>query len=110
MYKRTRKKAKKDRICARMRAGKIAAQERRARELGPRPAPFEPPKLRRVVIVIDFDLGFKLDIFRLFRTNRIDSYQIEHNHAIVGGRIGWANFCKRLSAHFPRVLSPYSEH
>ena len=82
------------------------AGERRADELGPRSAPFEPPKLRRVVVVIDYDFGFKIDIFRLFRTNRIDSYHATHNGAPVDGRIGWANFCKRLSAHFPRLLSP----
>lgn len=89
-----------------MRVGKSTLQQQRAEELGPRPAPFHPPKLRRVVIVIDYDFGPKINIFRLFRSNRIDSYTAEHNGQTVEGRVGWANFCKRLSAHFARLQSP----
>jgi len=47
-----------------MRYGKERRHAELAAELGPRPAPFEPPKLRRVVVVIDYDLGVKTDTFR----------------------------------------------
>ena len=109
MYHRTRKKILKDAVCAKMRDGKDRRRQELAAELGPRTAAYVPPKLRRVVIVIDFDLGAKVDVFKLFRTGRIDSYRIEHNGRKIDGRLGWANFCKRLSAHFPRILSPHAE-
>lgn len=105
-YQKTRKKVRKDAICRRMRDGKARLREARAIELGPRPTPFEPPKRRRIVVVIDLDFGLKVDVFRFFRTKRIDSYRVEHNGKPIEGRIGWANFCKRLSAHYPRILSP----
>lgn len=101
MYHVTRKKQQKDKMCARMRAGKAVI---RLRNSVPRNPPWEPPERRRVIIVIDFDFGIKVDLFWLFRSDRIDSYNVEHNGKRLGGRIGWANFCKRLSAHFPRVM------
>ena len=62
------------------------------------------------MVVIDFDMNQpRVDVFRLHRSNRIDSYLAEHNGKPVNGRIGWANFCKRLSGHFPRVASATAE-
>lgn len=109
MYRYTEKKAKRDKICRRMRQGKEEKRLALAAELGPRPPTYQPPKLRRVVVVMDFDLGFKIDVFRLWRRNkqRIDSYRISHNDKDAG-RMGWSNFCKKLSTHYPRVLSPYA--
>lgn len=108
MYGYTAKKARRDAECRRMRQGKERKRLKEGVEVGLRPATFAPPKLRRVVIVIDYDMGFKLDIFRLFRRNRIDSYSVTHNTKPVDPA-GWSNFCKRLSNHYPRLLSPYSE-
>lgn len=109
MYRITRKKAAADRRFRAMRAA--AARQRSAGpacdiDLTP---PYQPPALRRVVIVIDYDLGEpRIETFRLRRTNRIDSYTIDHNGRKLPGRAGWANFCRRLSTHFTRLASPAS--
>lgn len=109
MYHETEKKARRDHICRIMRKGKEEKRLAEAAELGPRPAPYQPPKLRRIVIVLDFDLGFKIDVFRLWRRKkkRIDSYSVTHNNK-EAGNMGWSNFCKKLSTHYPRLLSPDS--
>jgi len=46
-----------------------------------------------------------VDVFKLARSHRIDRYQVTHNQAGAVG-MGWANFCKRLSGHYPRLTSP----
>lgn len=103
MYRITRKKRAADRRFAAMRKAELGDSDV---DLAP---PYQPPELRRVVVVIDYDMDSpRIDTFRLYRTNRIDSYHVEHNRRPIGDRIGWANFCKRLSAHFPRLISPYS--
>ena len=105
MYRLTRKKVKQNSICQRMREGRARKLATRAHELGPRNAIYQPPTLRRVVIVIDFDHGPRVDVFKLARSHRIDRYQVTHNQAGAVG-MGWANFCKRLSGHYPRLTSP----
>lgn len=109
MYHTTRQRKRQSEICARMRAVKELQRIQTAIELGPRSAIFTPPKLRRVVVVIDYDLGVKVDVFKMRRTNRIDSYSVEYNTKSVDGAIGWTNFCKRLSVHYPRLLSPSAQ-
>lgn len=106
--RRTRNKARRDAICARMREAKERLRMEAAEALGNPSHRFTPPVLRRVVIVIDYDIETKIEVFRLRRTSRIDSYSLEHNGKAIDGRIGWSNFCKRLSAYFPRLLSPLS--
>jgi hypothetical protein len=105
MYKTTKKKHRTNLICARMRNAKAAKHATLAAEIGPRAAVFKPPALRRVVVVIDFDFGARVDVFRLYGTRRIDSYQVQHQATPAGG-MGWARFCKRLTTHYPRLLSP----
>ena len=107
MYRLTRNKARQSAICKKMRDAKARKREALAAEIGPRPAPFQPPDLRRVVIVIDYDFEPVIDVYRLGNSGRIDSYQVSKNGADAG-RAGWANFCKRLSVHYPRVVSPLS--
>lgn len=107
MFRHTRKKARTDAICAKMREGKASRREDRIRELGRRPPTYVPPELRRVVVVIDYDLD-KVDVFRLQRTERIDTLAVSHN-SNEPERMGWSSFCKRLSCHYPRLLSPYAE-
>jgi len=104
MYRLTRKKARQNEICRRMRDAKARKHAARAAELGPRDAVYTPPELRRVVIVIDYDFEPKIDVYKFTRSPRIDRYAITHNNVPVAS-MGWANFCKRLSAHYPRVLS-----
>lgn len=105
MYRKTEKKRRKELICKRMREGRERKREQEIAELGPRDPIYQPPELRRIVIVIDYDIEPKIDVFRMFRTERIDTYRVTHNHK-PADRSGWSNMCKRLSTHYPRLLSP----
>jgi len=87
-----------------MRKGKALKQENLARELGPR-VEHELPIIRKIVIVLNLDFGLKVDIFWFRKTSRIDSYVVS-NLKMVSERMGWTVFCKRLSAYYPRLLSP----
>lgn len=104
MYRLTRNKARQDAICKRMREGKERKRLERIRDLEPRPAIYHPPALRRVVVVIDYDIVPKVDIYRLGDSGRIDSYTVTKNGERMEGA-GWSNFCKRLSVHYPRLMS-----
>ena len=66
---------------------------------------YDLPEKRKIVIVIDFDFGLKIDIFRFYKTNRINSYFISCNR-LAREKMGWSVFCKRLSNHYPSLLSP----
>ena len=66
---------------------------------------YDLPEKRKIVIVIDLDFGVKIDIFRFYKTNRINSYLISLNRQ-VKEKMGWSVFCKRLSGHYPSLLSP----
>jgi hypothetical protein len=68
------------------------------------PLSWEPPKLRRIVIVIDFDLGKRVvKFFKMYKTHRIDTYRIVDEEG-VAIKAGWANFInKYLMKCFIRV-------
>ena len=104
MYQVTSKKLRADAICKRMRDGKKRKQLQRVKDLGAR-VEHDLPALRKIVIVINFDFGFNIDIFRFKKTNRIDSYLVSNN-GLNPEKMGWSVFCKRLSNHYPRLLSP----
>ena len=67
---------------------------------------FVPPKLRRIVIVIDFDFGKMVKFFKFYRSGRIDTYLIKDEE---GNQIsaGWNNYLKVLSKCFPSVRRVY---
>lgn len=67
---------------------------------------FVPPKLRRIVIVIDFDFGKIVKFFKFYRSGRIDTYIIKDEE---GKQIkaGWNNYLKILSKCFPSVRRVY---
>jgi hypothetical protein len=73
------------------------------------PAALELPARRRVVIVIDYDLGApEMHVIELFRTPRVDSYR-----AVVDGRdwharIGWSRVLDGLRRALPRLPGPRS--
>ena len=65
---------------------------------------YKPPKLRRILIVIDFDLGYRVvKFFKMYRTNRIDTYRVV-DECGVEVRAGWSNFInKYLMKCFVRI-------
>lgn len=77
-----------------------------ARLAGPAPDyPPDLPRLRRVVIVIDYDQGAPvIETMRLYRTNRVDSYRAEVNGR-TWKRVGWSGALEGLRKSFVRVAS-----
>lgn len=63
---------------------------------------FTPPKLRRVVIIIDFDFGKVVKFFKFYRSGRIDTYLIEDEDG-NSIKAGWNNFLKILSKCYPSI-------
>ncbi len=90
-------------------SAKLAAmrQAKQAKRMaGPVPHyPPELPRLRRVVIVIDYDHGTVIETMRLYRTARIDSYRAEINGRTWKPRIGWSGVCEGLRKSFIRLSS-----
>lgn len=69
--------------------------------------PFKPPKLRRIIVIIDFDFGKMVNIIRLYRTNRIDCYQAVVDGKIWKKNIGWSKILEGIRKSFVRVHSIY---
>jgi hypothetical protein len=92
--------------CSRKLAAARAARDA-ARMAGPSPDyPPDLPKLRRVVVVIDYDQGTPvIETMRLYRTNRVDSYCVEVNGSIWHKRIGWSGVCEGIRKSFIRLAS-----
>lgn len=67
---------------------------------------FVPPRLRRIVIVIDFDFGKMVKFFKFYRTGRIDTYMIKDEE---GNQVkaGWNNFLRILSKCYPSIRRTY---
>ena len=75
-------------------------------EIDQRLATWRPPKLRRRIIIEDFDgVEPRTHVIELFRTPRIDSYL-----AVIDGRewcarIGWSRVLDGLRRAMPRLMS-----
>jgi hypothetical protein len=84
-----------------MRRGKEAA-----RMAGPAPVyPVELPRLRRIVVVIDFDLGRPMiRVWQLWKSKRIDCYRVRAPDGKVWpGRWGWARVLAEIRHAYIRV-------
>ena len=68
---------------------------------------FTPPKLRRIVIVIDLDFGRVVKFFKFYRSGRIDTYLIKDEE---GNEIkaGWNKFLNTLSKCYPSIRRIYN--
>ena len=66
-----------------------------------------PPKLRRIVIVVDLDFGEVVKFFKLYRSERIDTYNIvdEEGNQV---KAGWNKFLGILSKCYPSVRRTYN--
>lgn len=83
-----------------------AMRAARLRQIQERPAPDYPPilpQLRRRIVVQDFDFGEIRHEVNLYRTNRIDCYQMEVDGAVIAERIGWSRILEKLRKAFLRV-------
>lgn len=79
------------------------ARARMAREPVPR---WQPPDLRRRLIVEDYDTGKVVrTIFDLHATTRIDCYRVSIDGKRQPGRIGWTRLLALLRKALPRKCS-----
>lgn len=68
--------------------------------------PFEPPEIRRRIIVEDYDLGETVrHEFVLYRSDRIDCYLVEVDNQIIHGRKGWSKVLEMVRQAFIRMSS-----
>lgn len=68
---------------------------------------WQPPDLRRRIIVEDYDTGDVIrTIIDMHATTRIDSYRVVVNGNPQPGRIGWSRILTTLRGAIPRKCSP----
>lgn len=79
------------------------ARARMAREPVPR---WEPPELRRRLIVEDYDTGSVMrTVIDMHRTTRIDSYRVVIDGKPQPERLGWSRILDRVRLAMPRKCS-----
>ena len=79
------------------------ARARMAREPVPR---WEPPELRRRLIVEDYDTGtVQRVVIDMHATSRIDCYRVTINGITQAGRPGWSRILGLLRVAMPRKCS-----
>jgi hypothetical protein len=67
--------------------------------------PTEVPKLRKIIIIIDFDFLVSINVFKLFRSRHIDQYIVEENGERWVGKYGLSKILESIRKSMPRVLS-----
>lgn len=74
---------------------------------GPCPEyPYEPPEIRRRIIIIDYDYDRELrHEIVLHRSNRIDCYRVEVDGKMLFGRLGWSNVLELIRKAFIRATT-----
>ena len=79
------------------------ARARMAREVSPR---WDPPDLRRRLIVEDYDTGtVQRVVIDMHATTRIDSYRVVIDGKPHPQRIGWSRILDRVRLAMPRKCS-----
>lgn len=71
---------------------------------GPR-AHWEPPEVRRVVTITDYDFGERVYTMELRRSDRIDCYDVYIDGQLWKKRIGWSRVLEGLRKALPRAQS-----
>jgi len=79
----------------------------RIRLEGPAPVyPYEPPEIRRRIVVEDYDYNRTVrHEFVLLKSNRIDSYHVAVDGKLLPGRIGWAKILELIRKAFIRATT-----
>jgi hypothetical protein len=95
---------KRTRMSAKLAAARAAKEKKRLD--GPAPDyPPELPRLRRTVIVIDYDFGEVRHQLDLYRANRRDCYRVVADGVEWQARMGWSRVLAALRRSLPRVSS-----
>ncbi|MBA1445852.1 MAG: hypothetical protein M3H12_18685 [Chromatiales bacterium] len=91
------------------RLAKMRAAKERKRLTGECPEyPPDLPQLRRRIVIIDYDHGRSVHRLDLYRSDRIDCYDVSVDGQPWKQRIGWSRVLEGLRKSLPRVLSPRS--
>jgi len=89
-----------------LRANQRAVKERKRLEGVAPEYPAELPELRRMVIVIDFDFGRHVEVFRFWKTRRVDCYRMTRKDGkVIDESIGWARALEKIRKGYARVRS-----
>lgn len=78
------------------------AKERKRQENAETPFFFDPPMLRRKIIIIDYDFGEVRHEINCYRSKRIDSYEV-HVDGKLHENMGWSKICNLQRQSFIRV-------
>lgn len=76
---------------------------------GPPPKyPYEPPNIRRRVVIEDYDFGRTVrHEFVLLKSDRIDCYRVAVDGKLLRHRMGWAKVLELARKAFVRVRNIY---
>ena len=103
MYRRTRKYQDQVYRMARARAAK---ERKRLEKRGHHPDTYPPelPALRRVIEITDFDSGTPVTHrLELYRTSRIDCYNVWEDGKPWKNRVGWSRILENMRKALPRL-------
>lgn len=68
--------------------------------------PYEPPEIRRRIIVEDYDYGRTVrHEFVLLKSNRIDCFRVAVDGKLLAGRMGWARVLEMIRKAFLRATT-----
>lgn len=70
--------------------------------------PYEPPDIRRRLIIIDYDFGREVrHEFVLLKSDRIDCFRVAVDGKLLKSRMGWAKVLEMARKAFVRVRNIY---
>ena len=102
MYRRRRKYQQ---LIEKFSRGRAAREKRRTEGHHPEYPP-ELPELRRLVEITEFDTGVPVTHrIELYRSNRIDCYNVMIDGTLWKKRIGWSKVLEGLRKTLPRLRS-----
>ena len=64
---------------------------------------WQPPEIRRVITITDYDIEEKTVTMELRRSNRIDCYDCYIDGKLWKARIGWSRVQEWVRKAFPRI-------
>lgn len=100
MYRRSRKYQAQ---IARLAAARVAKERKRLSAALP-DHPLDLPDLRRVIEITDYDLGTPTThVIELYRSDRIDCYNVKIDGKPWQVRIGWSRILEGLRKAMPRI-------
>lgn len=103
MYRRTKRSGQmRERMAAMGRKSQAVQAQQRIDSAEPASL-WEPPEVRRVITITDYDMGERTVKMELRRSDRIDCYDCYIDGELWKPRIGWSRVQEWIRKAFPRV-------